>query len=222
MINKDNVFDGAGGAMCLWCGAGADGADLAAAAECIASVGGAMISVAAPSVGVLWPWLEKTNVKIMARFYLESADDAALADFTRRAAAAFKQGASGAQVFLRVRDLAAFADALHLIRDDLFFNKDLSVGLDIGEIDAALWGAVFDALEKLRADSVLLALTVDRGNKSDFVGRVYGMLDTWRDTWGGAVHWALGNNFTRIDQARRLGERMRPALAARAMFFLNA
>lgn len=222
MIDADTIFEQLGGNSCLWCGGATDGSDLAAAAEFAVSNKMPFVSVTPDGVGVMWPWLENTSVGIVARFYVDGGlNPDAASDLARRARTAFRRGAVGAQVFLRARDLSSFVSEIEAVRDDLFFNKMLSVGLDIGEIDGADWGGVYAALQKIRADSLLLALTVDRGAKSDFVGRVYGMLNGWGDAWRGDVHFALGGNFVRADQAWRLIEKMRPELAMRARFFIN-
>lgn len=222
MIDTEFLFRDLDGHLALWCGADARGADLAAMAERAVSGKMPAMSVVPDSVDTVWPWLEKTDVKILARFYLDkfSADADAMSDLSVRINAAFRRGACGAQIFVRARDIGALAGAIRPVRDDLFFNKELAIGTDIGEIDACEWGGVFDALGRINASRFVLAHAVDAGAKSDFVGRVYGMLDT-RSAWRGGLDFVLGDNAVRIDQAWRLICGMRPDLSGDVRFFIN-
>ncbi|MDE6477732.1 MAG: hypothetical protein K2L94_00610 [Alphaproteobacteria bacterium] len=205
-----------------WCAGGGDAGDLARAASRIADGGISLISVAPNSIAVMWPWLEKMPVKMLGRFYMESAmGDGEISELARRMNAAFKQGAAGAQVFLRRADLANFVDNLHLIRDDLFFNKYLAVGMDIGEIDMADWPTVFALIDKIRADALTLIMPDDAGDASDFVGRIYGLMTVMPADVRWQLHFALGNNFMRMEQAWRLIQKMRPKLADGVRFFVN-
>lgn len=220
MIDRDFFFDDISENLALWCAA--DGADetLARAAETVVVRHMPLVSVAPDSVGRVWTWLEKMPVKIVARFYLnDKPGDNDFSDLAVRINTAFRHGAHGAQIFVQAKNLARFVDAISLVRDDLFFNKDLSVGLDINEIGAADWDGVFGALGKIRASAIILVMTRDAGDKSDFVGRVHAMLNVW-GTFGGDVHFALGGAMVRMEQAWRLIGAMRPALAARARFFV--
>ncbi len=205
-----------------WCAGGGDAGDLARAASRIADANVPMISVAPASIAVMWPWLEKMPVKMLGRFYLETGtDDGGISDLTRRRNAAFKQGAAGAQVFLRRADLAGFVDNLHLIRDDLFFNKYLAVGMDIGEIDMDQWATVFELMDKIRADALTLIMPDDAGDASDFVGRIYGLMTVMPADVRWQLHFALGNNFLRIEQVWRLIQKMRPRISDGVRFFVN-
>lgn len=220
MIEPDFFFDDISKNSALWCAS--DGADetLARAAETVVTRGMPMVSVAPDSVGRMWTWLEKMPVKIVARFYLnEKTDDKDFSDLAVRINTAFKHGAHGAQIFVQAKNLIRFADAMALVRDDLFFNRDLSVGLDVNEIDAADWQSVFGALGKIRASSIILVMTRDVGDKSDFVGRIHAMLDAW-GTFGGDVHFALGGSMVRMEQAWRLIGAMRPGLQSGVRFFV--
>lgn len=222
MIDTEFLFHDLDGHLALWCGADARGADLAAMAERAVSAKMPTMSVVPDSVDTVWPWLEKTDVQISARFYLDkfSAAADAVSDLSVRINAAFRRGACGAQIFVRARDIDALAVAIRPVRDDLFFNKELAIGTDIGEIDACEWGGVFDALGRINASRFVLAHAVDTGAKSDFVGRMYGMLDT-RAAWRGGLDFVLGDNAVRIDQAWRLICGMRPDLSGDVRFFIN-
>lgn len=224
MISADYIFNEIGGAGALWCGAHSENADLARRAEEVVRRGAACVSASPDDVGTLWIWLEKNPVKIYGRFYLPDgmgADIDTLSDLTARINACFKRGASGAQVFVTRRDLAAFADQMHTIRDDLFFNKDLSIGLDLSEIDVSDWGDVFAALIKMRASSVVFVLSKDMGKKSDFVGRVFGALNAWNPAFRGDLHFAAGANLLRAEQVWRLVASVRPEMQKGARIFIS-
>ena len=109
----------------------------------------------------------------------------------------------------------------HIIRDDLFFNRELVIGLDIGDIDSDDWENLFHELKRINASAVMFVLTKDFGKKSDFVGRVYGILNAWDSEFNGALHFALENRPERIDQAQRLVESIRPELVKNLRFFVN-
>lgn len=221
MIDAEYILEEIGGRAALWIAAGAEDTDLAGMAEYAVDRGMRAISVAPDAVATMWPWLEKTNVKIIARFYMHSKNESDISELTAHVNATFKQGADGAQIFMKLSELGAFVDEVHLIRDDLFFNKDLSVGLDLGALDAMEWRGVFANLRRVNATSLILALPRDAGDKSDFVGRLYGALDGWDADFKGNLHFALGQNFLRIDQAHRLVQKMCPEISERAKFFIN-
>lgn len=222
MIDTDFIFAELGGAAALWDTSGADQCKLAHAAETVMSRGLRAVSVTPDSVPVLWPWLENAPVEIISRFYMPPrGGDDALSDLARRCRASFRMGASGAQIFISAGDLQRFASVLGPVRDDLFFGRRLSIGVDIADIEPLAWPDVWNIMCNIHADAIVVALTRDNGDKSDFVGRVYGMLDAWRDDFAGDVHFYTGVNPVRIDQARRLVHVMRPGLDSRTMFFIN-
>ena len=119
-----------------------------------------------------------------------------------------------------VIDLGAIVKNLGPIREDLFFNKKLSVGLDICKIEPSDWSDVFDALNALGASSVIFAMSHDMGDKSDFVGRFYGALNAM-GTFKGKVHFAPMANPVRIDQVMRLTEQLRPEKLSNLKFFIG-
>lgn len=222
MIITEFLFHELDGHLCMWCPSDAHGADLAAMAERAATGNMPAMSCVPDVVETLWPWLEKTPVKILSRFYVEkfSPDTTAVSDLAMRINSSFRHGAVGAQIFVRPCDAAALATTLAPVRDDLFFNRDLTIGMDICAVDSCDWGALFDVLNNIKASSLALAMSFDGGAKSDFVGRVYGMLNSC-DMWRGGVDFMLGDNMVRIDQAWRLVSQMRPQLAANTRFFIN-
>ncbi len=220
MITSDLIFDDFTNLLCAWVSADAAGADLAKVAEHAIADKMPLISVAPGALGTIWPWLEKEPVKIMARFYY-TPPEMDISELARTINAAFKNGADGAQIFLSVKDLDGFVGDIKSIRDDLFFNRYLSVGIDIGEIAACDWERIFMSLREIRASSVIFALTRDAGDKSDFVGRIYGMLDAFDKKFTGDVHFVLGKNFERSNQTLRLIHKMQPGLANGARFFIG-
>ncbi len=221
----ESLFNELGARACLWCPADAAGTDLAAMTERAVDGRMAVISVAPDAVATVWPWVEKKPVRIFSRFYLDgftaSAAGVVVSDLAVRINASFRRGAHGAQIFVRYRDLNSFADIMRPVRDDLFFNKDLSIGVDIGDMNLCDLGAMFDSLRRINASSVVFANARDAGAKSDFVGRVYGMLGAWPTDWDGGLDFALGDNVMRIEQAWRLVTSLRPQLMNKTRFFIN-
>lgn len=223
MIEKKINIDELEPLLCLWCSADKESADLARAAEIVSEQGMPVLSVGPVSVPVVWPWLEDCSTKIMARFYLsdKKIDETIISDVVKNINMTFKQGANGAQVFLDFSELGVFVDFLCAIRDDLFFDKDLSVGLDLSEIGPFDWNDLFVGLRKINANSVLFVFPKDMGNKSDFVGRIYAMLNAWNKDNDFELHFALWADSMRIEQVQRLVEQMQPQLSKKLKFFVN-
>ena len=223
MIDMNSFLSEINTKIGVWCGGEMDGAELARMVEFATDYNVDMLSVVPDAVSVVWPWVEMQNKKIIGRFYInnDKIDEGVMSDLTVRINASFKRGARGAQVFVRYRHLKSMIDQVAIIRDDLFFNRDLVIGLDIGDIDSDNWADLFNNLKRINASAVLFVLTKDAGKKSDFVGRVYGMLNAWDSGFGGDLHFALENRPERIDQARRLVESIRPELLAGLRFFVN-
>ena len=223
MIDKNTVFELLGGRVSLWCGTDMDSVELARAAQFATDNGVSVVSVAPNAVQTIWPWMENSAVKIMTRFYLDTKNitEKHISDVTVRINAALRQGAHGAQIFLPRVALPGLVEQTHVVRDDLFFNKDLSIGMDISDIGPFDWGTVFDNLRKINVSSVIMAFAEDAGNKSDFVGRVYAMLNAWGPENKFNLHFAFGPNFMRIEQALRLVQYMRPDLAGNMRFWVS-
>ena len=144
-----------------------------------------------------------------------------ISDVTVRINTCLRQGADGAQVFLSYDALAGLVEQTHIVRDDLFFNKDLSIGMDVGEIGPFDWVGVFENLRKINASSVIFVFTHDTGDKSDFVGRIYGMLNAWDVANKFSLQFAFGPNLLRIEQTLRLVQRVRPNLMDGLRFWVN-
>ena len=220
MIEKNEIFTEIQDNLGLICDDGRSGADLAADAGVAITNKLRAVSVAPAAVAPIWAWLENTNVKIFARFYVDKKiDDDFMSDLSSRISASFREGANGATVFVKLRDLKQFVSELNFVRDDLFFNKTLAIGLDINEIDD--WTTVFDLLQGVRADALSLYLSHDDGDKSDFVGRIYAMLNAnWGD-WRGALYFCPNDNIARADQFYRLVEQLRIAKLPTTMFWIK-
>jgi len=223
MMEKNTIFDEFSNNVAVWCGKNMDAMDLAGVVDCFAAQKISVLSVPLGAVETVWPWVEGKNVKIMSRFYFPDKiiSEQQISDVTAQINSSFKQGANGAQVFLPYAALDDLVKQTHVIRDDLFFNKFLSIGIDISEIDSQDWPVVFENLKKINASALTLVLTKDDGAKSDFVGRVYGMLNQWGDDNKFDLHFAFGPNFMRIEQAIRLVQVMKPNLMNRLKFFVN-
>lgn len=224
MIKTQDIIDEFSPNAVLWCNDDMEDTELAAMAQVAVENKIPLMSCSAHQVARLWPWLEKSRVKIMARFMAENMHGASAPDvassLARDIISAFRNGASGAQVFIKFSDLTNFVNQIGAVRDDLFFNKKLSIGLDILEIDSSDVVAMFENLKKIRADAVIFTLSKDRGDKSDFVGRVYGMLDLWDSNFSCALHFAPMENLVRFDQVRRLVDTMQPKLLDKLRLFI--
>lgn len=224
MIDTDSFFDEISANMAMWCDSGRDTGELARVASSSVAHDMPVISALPDDVAMLWTWLEKTPARIYVRFYLPvrgGRDVGVISDLSARINAAFKQGAHGAQIFMRAADLDDFAEQIGFVRDDLFFNRELAIGIDISEVGPFEWPAVFDALRRLRAGALVLVLARDGGDKSDFVGRMYAVLRAAGDIKCD-LHFVLGNNPLRMEQAARLVRGMRPALAGGMRMFVRS
>lgn len=222
MIEINEIFSDSDKRMALWFDSAADTSDLVVMAENVVQEKVQLISVLPESVPFIWTCLEKQDVKIMTRYFFDPMPknvDYEFSDLVKNINGICKKGANGVQVFLKLSDLNMFVNNLSVVRDDLFFGHDLSVGLDIEEIGLDDWDFVFQKLHDIRANSLVLTLTEDTGNRSDFVGRVYTMLTKWN--FNGELHFILNNDYDRIDQAIRLVEIAKPELSEKLRFFLN-
>ena len=222
MIDENSIFDQVRGNLSLACPDDCTGADLAAVAGIAISNKMKSICVAPNRVAEIWPWLEKTKIKIISRFFIDDAiDDNLMSDLSGNVSASFRDGADGTIVFVAKQYLSKFALEMLSVRDDLFFNKSFSIGVNIDEVDVFDWAELFGLLHILRADSLTLVFNNDTGDKSDFVGRIYAMLNAPRGDWAGVVNFMLGQNVLRIDQVYRLICSMQPDAISRTEFFVE-
>lgn len=223
MINIKEIFNDEviAGLTGLWLSDDCDGTDLAGAAEYTAESGIPMLSVVPGYVGVVWPWTEKLHIKLLPRFYVDTVNVDTMSNLAINVKSVFKQGADGAHIIVRLAHLDRFVDAMATVRADLFFNKHLSVGLDIFEVWPLDWENVFQNLKKLNASSLLLILTHDDMEKSDFTGRIYAALMAWDANPDMELHVALGESYGRAEQVYRLVAALRPELLNKLHFFVN-
>ncbi|MDL2295977.1 hypothetical protein LJC18_04190 [Lachnospiraceae bacterium OttesenSCG-928-E19] len=227
MIDARTFFNELRHAMVLRCESDQDSTGLIHIAENVVAQKIPQISVYPQYVGSLWAWLEDKPVKIIARFDLDAPckkggnREDAISGLSGEINRVFKKGAHGAEIFIPVNDMDAFADDLLPIRDDLFFNRDLTIGLDLNDIDTNDWGGVFDFLNKLRAGAVLFYLSDNKKAMDYFIGRIYALFEMIGDNYTGQLQFALGNDQNKIEQIWRLCEKMRPDLLNKLKFFLH-
>ena len=144
-----------------------------------------------------------------------------MSELARSVTGAFKSGAVGAQVFVHAADLIAFCDAVKPVRNDLFFDKNFSVAIDIDEMRGGTWSAVFDALREIRPDAILITAKGDSFDaNSDFVGIVFDMLNNWNSE--SDLHLWFGKNMFRVSQALRLCQKIQPELVQNMRVFTGA
>ena len=220
MMDSENILLTMNAPFAIWCAAGQDATELARAAGMAIDNNVGAVSVAPGDVMTIWPWIENKHIQILPRFYLAQTDIDSVSDLTQEINTALKSGADGAIVFVGADQLSELVNQVYLIRDDLFFNKSAFIGLNVGTVGPFEWDCIFAALEKLRADGLVLALTNDTGDASDFVGRVYAALSAWNNS-NMNLYFVLGTNRTRIEQAMRLVQSMRPELVDKIKFFVN-
>lgn len=222
MIDANEIFFDSDKRVAFWCESVLDTNDLAMMCEYIVNNGVKLVSVPPKAVSDVWAFLEKQNVKILTRYPVNMAIkniDDELYELGANITSVCKSGASGVQIFVKMADFEKFIDVLQSVRDDLFFGHELSIVMDISDIDMQNLGLVFQKLREIRADSFGLTLNEDAGNRSDFVGRVYCLLQNF--DFDGQLHFMLGNNFDRMDQAIRLTECLRPEIGDKLRFFLD-
>ena len=222
MIEINEIFSDSDKRAALWCDDLPDTNDLAVMADYIIKSDIHLISVPDKMIPFVWVYLEKFDVKIYTRFMvsLNHKDiDKDMSDLVKNITHVCKKGATGVQIFLSQHDFDVFIDKILPVRDDLFFGHDLSLVMDIEDIDVNNWSMIFQKLRDLRLDAFGITLKEDMKNRSDFVGRIYGMLQNW-DTEC-ELHFMLNNNFDRMDQVIRLVESERPELSEKLRFFLD-
>ena len=223
MIDVDNFFDEYKQSSALWCPASCEGAELARFADNVVAKGFSMVSVVPSAVATIWPWLESYDVKIISRVYIsdKKVTEKHVSDITEVIKESFKYGAHGAQVFLPLSALSGLVDMTYCVKDDLFFDRDLIVGLNISEINPLDWNDLFGNLRKIGANALMLVFPKDTGNKSDFVGKIHAMLDAWHEDNKFDLHFMLGANVLRTEQTLRLVESMQSALIKHIKFFVG-
>lgn len=223
MIKTDIIFDEIDDISCAWVPNGTDAPNLARISENVVEKNMQYLSLPLGVIDTVWPWLEKNSVKILARvnFANETPTDTAMSQLATNITDAFRHGASGVQIFVHYANLAEFVDMMLPMRDDLFFERYLSVSLNIKEIPSTKWADVFALIGKIRPDSILIIADGDSFNpKSDFLGRAYAMLEKWDTAF--ALHVLFGKNMMRVSQMLRLVQKMQPKMLPAFRVFIIA
>jgi len=222
MIEANDIFCDFDSRIALLCGDMVDSNDVAMLANDIVENKISLISVPSTMLSVIWTYLEKSKVKIFTRHIFETLAknfDKDVSDLSEKIVSDLKSGANGVQIFVKMRDFEKITDLLSVIRDDLFFEHDLSFVIDVKDIGVDNFDLIFKKLKDIRANALGICLSEDMGMRSDFIGKIYGMLEKW--DFDGDLHFILQNNFERIDQAIRLIESIKPELSERVRFFLE-
>ena len=223
MMSQDYVFDDIADMRALWIpDSVADASDLAGVADMVLGTGVSCVSMPCAATKRMWPWVENNHIKIFNRFVFASDKDVidAVSVLATSVTAAFKAGALGGQVFVRAKDICAFCDAIKPVRQDLFFDKHFSVAIDIDEMRGQSWSAVFDALQEVRPDSILITARGDLFDaNSDFLGLVFDMLNNWN--LDSDLHVWTGKNMLRVSQVLRLCQKIKPDLVQNMHIFID-
>jgi hypothetical protein len=222
MIEINEIFSDSDKRLAWWCDGVEDTNDLAKMADDIIRNNIHLISVPPELVPLIWVYLEKSDVKILTRFVfapLQKNSEKDMYDLAANITKVCKQGAAGVQVFIRMQHFEKFIEDVSSVRDDLFFGHDLCIAMDITDLDLQQWSMISQKLSDVRAKSLVLTLKEDMKNRSDFVGRIYGMLQNWKGDF--ELHLSLNNNFDRMDQVIRLVESEKPELSEKLRFFLD-
>ncbi len=213
MIKTDEIFDPIDDISCAWVPNGTEVSELAVISEFVVEKHMQYLSLPAGTVGTVWPWLENDSVGMLVRlgFAHDVSPDTAMSGLAANVTDAFRHGASGIQVFVHYSDIPAFIEMMQQMRDDLFFERYFSVAINIDEVPSNDWVGVFEMLKKIRPNSILIIADGDSFNpKSDFLGRVYAMLEKWNLDF--ALHIMFGKNMMRVSHVLRLVQKMQPKL----------
>lgn len=222
MIDINEIFLGQDKNVALWCDNVSDTSDIALTADNIVQMGVDLISLPTDMVQDMWVYLEKSPIKILTRYNLVSNRkniDEDIALLAKNIKNVCKHGADGIQIFLKMHDFDVFMEKISPVKADLFFQKKLSFCFDIMDIDTNNLEKTFKQLNEFGVDAFGLTLNEDMGNRSDFVGRVYAILNNWN--FNGDLHFMLGNDYERIEQVVRLTESEKPELMDKIKFFLE-
>ena len=222
MIEANEIFSDFDSRLALWCPDLSDTNDMAALANYVVENQIPLISLSSSILSYMWTCLEKTKVKIFTRYVFSPLNkniDNDVSKLSEQIIADYKKGTDGVQIFVKMRDFEHFVDLVSVIRDDLFFEHDLCLVMDIEGINIDDWETVFQKLHDIKANAFGISFDEDMGNRSDFIGRIYSMLQNWN--FEGDLHFMLKNNYERIDQAMRLVESLRPELSDRLHFFVE-
>lgn len=223
MINATSIFDEIKNSIMLRCVDTYDQTDLAQIADTVVSQEIPLISVDTENVGRLWTWLEAINTKIIAQFKFERVKKSEfvqeISKLSTQINTVFKKGAHGAEISLPYSELNSFVSEIMSVRDDLFFNKDLIIAIDINEVDTCDWANLFLNLTKIRAGALMLYATDKKVD--DFVGRIYALMEFLENGFDGDLFFATGNAPDKIEQVWRLAQKIRPEMCGKIKFFIT-
>ena len=224
-MNLDYVFDDISDMQALWIhDSTTDSSDFATMADIILKLNMSLVSMSCGATAEIWPWVEKKNIKIINRFdfVLDKDTDIidAMSELSKSVTGAFKNGAVGAQVFVHASNIVQFCDVVKSIRQDLFFDRIFSVAIDIGEMRGKNWADIFDALNVITPDAILITAHGDSFDaKSDFVGLIFDMLNHWN--LNSDLHMWFGKNMLRVSQVLRLAKKIKPDLVKNMRVFTD-
>jgi len=222
MIKPENIFDDFSNISGLWIdGASWDGCDLARVSDFIIEKNIVNISVPIGATEKIWSWIESRNVRIFNRFDvdLSANTDGAISNLAEQITGCFRFGATGAMVMVKISDLEKFTDAIHPIKNALFFDHDFVVGLNTDKVNSDDWNRVFNLLNRVQPNAILITATGDKFDaSSDFVGRVYAMFEHWN--FDGELYLMFGKNMLRFSQVLRLAQKMQPTVAQKIIAFM--
>ncbi len=226
MIKTDYIFDDIDSMLGMWVpDSDTDISELAQASDSAVAKKISMVSVPVGVAEKVWPWIEHDNVKILTRLQFDLTENASpndmMSNLAMNAMDAFKHGASGVQVFLSRSMISDFINALLPVRDSLFFERFFSIALNIDDVPDSEWENIFALLAKVRPNALLITAEGDSFNpKSDFTGRIFGMLEKWNGNM--ALHVMFGRNMMKVSQTLRLMQKMRPELVDKFRVFTLA
>ena len=164
MIEINEIFFDSDKRVALWCDDLPDTNDLAVMADYIIKSDIRFISVPDKMLPFVWVYLENFDVKIYTRFMVDLNQkdiDADMCNLAKNITSVCKKGANGVQIFISQDDLEIFSDKILPVRDDLFFGHDLSLVMDIEDIDVNNWPMIFQKLHDLNVTAFGLILKED-------------------------------------------------------------
>jgi hypothetical protein len=174
------------------------------------------VSVAPEYVHMMWAWLEKSQIKIFARFEANNTDVAKLAEQINTA---FKKGAIGAQIAVSAADFEEFVQKVSPVVPDLFFGRTLIFVFDLNSVNPFDWPNIFYLLKKV--DAAGIGITTD--HNANTAGAIYGMLDSVDADFSGLIQFiSPGGEMIDIENMLRLAQKMRPEILPNLQFFISS
>ena len=234
-INRSNSLNQIQAITDVWCDAAPgctaapDAGGCASAADAALRIGADRIAVPAAAVHLTWAWLENKGIEILAvmdggGFKEDGQGAEKLSEHIR---SVLKKGADGIMLCAwaggKIRTAARIfeiADALAPVRNDLFFEKKLFVGMSLENIEPLDWPDIFRNLKKMGADGVLFSLTPVSGKGKNIAGKIFGALENWDCGFAGRIMF-LADSPADIESALRLVEKIKPDFVKKLRFFIR-